>query len=149
RVASTTDCPAGMVLQLDPRVPEQVPHEARIRRTCIVGTRPAAHSKHSSTSEQAKQNRVPASRGTPAMLMPTIPGSFAELLGVFRGCFTAPTFTTFTALSAGLLAHPGLAPSVACSPVPGWPGSGTTPERTGSSPQRGGGPTTSGCCCAT
>jgi SRSO17 transposase len=41
------------------------------------------------------------------MLMPTIPGSFAELLGAFRACFTAPTFTTFTALCAGLLAQPG------------------------------------------
>jgi hypothetical protein len=28
--------------------------------------------------------------------MPTIPGSFAALLDGFRGCFTAPTFTTFT-----------------------------------------------------
>lgn len=41
------------------------------------------------------------------MLMPTIPGSFAALLDGFRGCFTAPTFTTFTALCAGLLAQPG------------------------------------------
>jgi hypothetical protein len=41
------------------------------------------------------------------MLMPTIPGSFAALLDRFRGCFTAPTFTTFTALCAGLLAQPG------------------------------------------
>jgi DDE superfamily endonuclease len=46
------------------------------------------------------------------MLMPTIPGSFAELLGAFRACFTAPTFTTFTALCAGLLAQPG--PGTVC-----------------------------------
>lgn len=41
------------------------------------------------------------------MLMPTIPGSLADLLGAFRVCFTAPTFTTFMALCAGLLAQPG------------------------------------------
>lgn len=41
------------------------------------------------------------------MLMPTTPGSFAALLDGLRGCFTAPTFTTFTALCAGLLAQPG------------------------------------------
>jgi hypothetical protein len=41
------------------------------------------------------------------MLMPTIPGSFAELLASFRVCFTAPTFATFTALCCGLLAQPG------------------------------------------
>jgi len=39
--------------------------------------------------------------------MPTIPASFAELLAGFRGCFTAPTFTTFTALACGFLAQPG------------------------------------------
>jgi hypothetical protein len=33
---------------------------------------------------------------------------------------------TFTALCAGCSPNPGLAPSVACSPVPGWPGSGTS-----------------------
>jgi hypothetical protein len=41
------------------------------------------------------------------MLMPTIPGSFIALLDGFRSCFTAPTFTTFTALCAGLLTQPG------------------------------------------
>jgi hypothetical protein len=40
--------------------------------------------------------------------MATIPGSFADLLAGFRGCFTTPTFTTFTALCGGLLAQPGL-----------------------------------------
>jgi hypothetical protein len=34
-----------------------------------VGARPAPTSKHSSTSEQAKQNHVPASRGTPASVI--------------------------------------------------------------------------------
>jgi hypothetical protein len=51
------------------------------------------------------------------MLMPTIPGSFAELLGAFRVCFTAPTFTTFTALCAGLLAQPG--PGTVCGMLAG------------------------------
>jgi hypothetical protein len=41
------------------------------------------------------------------MPMATIPGSFADLLAGFRGCFTTPTFTTFTALCGGLLAQPG------------------------------------------
>jgi hypothetical protein len=41
------------------------------------------------------------------MLMPTIPGSFTELLAGFRARFTAPTFATFMALCAGLLAQPG------------------------------------------
>jgi hypothetical protein len=51
------------------------------------------------------------------MLMPTIPGSFAELPGAFRGCFTAPIFTTFTALCAGLLAQPG--PGTVCGMLTG------------------------------
>jgi hypothetical protein len=51
------------------------------------------------------------------MLMPTIPGSFAALLGAFRACFTAPTFTTFTALCAGLLAQPG--PGTVCGMLAG------------------------------
>jgi hypothetical protein len=51
------------------------------------------------------------------MLMPSMPGSFAELLGAFRACFTAPTFTTFTALCAGLLAQPG--PGTVCGMLAG------------------------------
>jgi hypothetical protein len=48
------------------------------------------------------------------MLMPTIPGSFTALLGAFRACFTAPTFTT---LCAGLLAQPG--PGTVCGMLAG------------------------------
>jgi hypothetical protein len=83
------------------------------------------------------------------MLMPTIPGSFAELLGAFRGCFTAPTFTHLHGLVRRLLAQPG--PGTVCGMLTGARLAGIwhQPERTGSSPQRGGGPTTSGCCCAT
>jgi hypothetical protein len=44
----------------------------------------------------------------PPMPMATIPGSFADLLAGFRGCFTTPTFATFTALCGGLLAQPRL-----------------------------------------
>jgi hypothetical protein len=33
----------------------------------------------------------------------TIPGSLAGLLVVFRSCFTAPTFTTFSRLVLGLI----------------------------------------------
>jgi hypothetical protein len=37
----------------------------------------------------------------------TLPASLAGLLWVFRPCFTAPTFGTFAALVAGLVAQPG------------------------------------------
>ena len=37
----------------------------------------------------------------------TLPASLAGLLWVFRPCFTAPTFRTFAALVAGLVAQPG------------------------------------------
>jgi hypothetical protein len=33
----------------------------------------------------------------------TLPGTLVHVLEVFRPCFTAPTFTTFTALMAGLV----------------------------------------------
>ena len=35
----------------------------------------------------------------------TIPGSLADLLAVFRSCFTTPTFRTFTGLAVGLIAQ--------------------------------------------
>jgi len=35
----------------------------------------------------------------------TVPGSIAGLLTVFRPCFTAPTFRTFTGLAVGLIAQ--------------------------------------------
>jgi hypothetical protein len=37
----------------------------------------------------------------------TLPSSFAVLLATLRPCFTAPSFRTFTALVAGLIAQPG------------------------------------------
>jgi hypothetical protein len=37
----------------------------------------------------------------------SLPPSFAAVLNAFRSCFTAPTFRTFTAMVAGLLAQPG------------------------------------------
>jgi DDE superfamily endonuclease len=37
----------------------------------------------------------------------TLPASFAALLATLRPCFTAPSFRTFTALVAGLIAQPG------------------------------------------
>jgi hypothetical protein len=36
----------------------------------------------------------------------TLPASLSGLLLVFRSCFTAPTFATFVALLAGLVAQP-------------------------------------------
>jgi hypothetical protein len=38
--------------------------------------------------------------------VPTLPGSLRRVLEAFRPCFTAPTFTTFVALLAGLIARP-------------------------------------------
>ncbi len=37
----------------------------------------------------------------------TLPASLAALLQVFRSCFTGPSFATFAALTAGLVAQPG------------------------------------------
>jgi hypothetical protein len=37
----------------------------------------------------------------------SLPRSLAELLMVFRPCFTAPTFKTFAWLVVGLVAQPG------------------------------------------
>lgn len=37
----------------------------------------------------------------------TLPASFAALLATLRPCFTAPSFRTFTALLAGMIAQPG------------------------------------------
>jgi len=42
------------------------------------------------------------------MLTPSLPRSLADLLVVFRPCFTAPTMRTFQALVAGFLGQPGL-----------------------------------------
>src|SRR3712207_1544308 len=36
----------------------------------------------------------------------TLPGTLSGVLAALRPCFTAPTFTTFTALVAGLCAQP-------------------------------------------
>ena len=41
------------------------------------------------------------------MLIRSLPGSVTCLLARFRGCFTAPTFTTFTGLAIGFWAQPG------------------------------------------
>jgi hypothetical protein len=35
----------------------------------------------------------------------TLPGTLSRVLDIFRPCFTAPTFETFTALVAGLVAQ--------------------------------------------
>lgn len=44
---------------------------------------------------------------TPQKAMLAVPASLADLLGRFRGCFTAPTFVTFCGLVCGLLACTG------------------------------------------
>ncbi len=38
--------------------------------------------------------------------VPTLPGSLSRVLEPFRPCFTAPTFTTFVTLVAGMVAQP-------------------------------------------
>lgn len=60
------------------------------------------------------------------MLTRGLPRSVGELLARFRGCFTTPTFQTFTALVVGFWAQRGPIPSLGCSPLPAWPASGTT-----------------------
>jgi hypothetical protein len=40
------------------------------------------------------------------MLRVPTPGSLGRVLGAFRSCFTAPTFTTFVTLLAGMVAQP-------------------------------------------
>ncbi|HZD69508.1 MAG TPA: transposase [Actinomycetes bacterium] len=42
------------------------------------------------------------------MLTRSLPRSVTSLLACFRGCFTTPTFTTFTALVVGFWAQPGV-----------------------------------------
>jgi hypothetical protein len=42
------------------------------------------------------------------MLPSSLPRSVTDLLACFRGCFTAPTFTTFCGLACGFWAQPGL-----------------------------------------
>jgi DDE superfamily endonuclease len=42
------------------------------------------------------------------MLTRSLPRSVTGLLECFRGCFTTPTFTTFTALAVGFWAQPGV-----------------------------------------
>ena len=39
--------------------------------------------------------------------MPQVPGSLAELVSLFAGCFTQPTFRTFRALLVGFIARVG------------------------------------------
>lgn len=51
------------------------------------------------------------------LLGETVPGSLAVLLGVFRSCFTAPSFATFTALVIGLIAQTG--PGTVCGMLTG------------------------------
>ena len=39
--------------------------------------------------------------------MPQVPGSLAELVSLFAGCFTQPTFQTFRAMVVGFIARVG------------------------------------------
>ena len=56
------------------------------------------------------------------MLTPSLPRSLADLLIVFRPCFTAPTFATFRAMVAGFLAQPGLRTVTGMLAGAGWAG---------------------------
>lgn len=38
---------------------------------------------------------------------PTVPASLLAVLELLRGCFTAPTFTTFSSLVTGLIVQTG------------------------------------------
>ena len=50
----------------------------------------------------------------------TLPASLVGLLSVFRPCFTAPTFRTFAALVAGLVARQSVTPEVARAQWTDW-----------------------------
>lgn len=56
--------------------------------------------------------------------MPQVPGSLAELVSLFAGCFTQPTFRTFRALLVGFIARVGehtiTGCLVACGVAGGW-----------------------------
>src|SRR6266702_972098 len=56
------------------------------------------------------------------MLTPSLPRSLADLLIVFRPCFTAPTCATFRAMVAGFLAQPGLRTVTGMLAGAGWAG---------------------------
>src|SRR4029450_8617549 len=58
---------------------------------------------------QAREHRgPPPAKRLPPMPVWSLPRSRADLLACFQGCFTVPTFGTFTGLVAGLVAQPGL-----------------------------------------
>ena len=56
--------------------------------------------------------------------MPQVPGSLAELVSLFAGCFTQPTFRTFRTLLVGFIARVGehtiTGCLVACGAAGGW-----------------------------
>jgi len=54
----------------------------------------------------------------------TLPSSFAALLATLRPCFTAPSFRTFTALVAGLIAQPGRRTITGMLTGAGWAAAG-------------------------
>ena len=64
---------------------------------------------------------APTRRSPP---MPQVPGSLAELVSLFAGCFTQPTFRTFRALLVGFIARVGehtiTGCLVACGAAGGW-----------------------------
>jgi hypothetical protein len=68
----------------------------------------------------------------------SLPSSLVDLLACVRGCFTAPTFTTFGWLVAGFVAQPGT--RTVCGMLVGarLREAGTTAGRTGSSRPRAG-----------
>jgi hypothetical protein len=98
---------------------------------------------------KAEHRRSSPAKPTTADAHANHTGSFAALLDGFRGCFTAPTFTTFTALCAGLLAQPG--PGTVTGMLTGARLAGSwhhaRPHRFFTTPA--GGPTGSACCFAT
>ena len=79
--------------------------------------------------------------------MPQVPGSLAELVSLFAGCFTQPTFVP--SARCWLVSSPGSASTRSLAvwwPV-GLPAAGITVAGTASSPARAGRRTGSGLCC--
>jgi hypothetical protein len=59
----------------------------------------------------------------------TVPCSLADLVTVFRPCFTAATFRTFIGLVVGLIGQTRRERCAGCLPVPAWSSSGITAVR--------------------
>jgi hypothetical protein len=83
------------------------------------------------------------------MLPARLPRLVTCLLDRFRGCFTAPTFTTFCRLACGFWAQPGLHTVTGMLVGARLQQPGTTAAPTAASQRQAGRPTSSAWSCST